>query len=215
MGISLTQNPGFASMELELCYDIDALKFVSYQDTGLIKKYGGDASDSFPAHSDNMSEGTIHFSWNNNADDNNSNKATGKIASVTFEVLGNAPVGKSSITVSHDGTLVAKMVPKSGTSGVYIPKALNYEAVDGSVTVTKASSYLVGDVNGNGVVNSADFTILSRYVSGWEGYAEKIKNMDAADINGNGKVNSADFTILSRYVSGWVGYDQYFVKKTK
>lgn len=70
----------------------------------------------------------------------------------------------------------------------------------------------LGDVNGDGVVNGSDAGILSRYTSGWLGYADKIKNMDAADINGDGKVNGADAGILARYVSGWKQYDKYFNK---
>ena len=69
---------------------------------------------------------------------------------------------------------------------------------------------LIGDVNGDGKVNGADAGLLSRYTSGWDGYGEKIKNMDAADNNGDGKVNGADSGILSRFTSGWEGYDKYF-----
>ena len=69
---------------------------------------------------------------------------------------------------------------------------------------------LIGDVNDDGKVNGADAGLLSRLTSGWDGYEEKIKNMDAADINGDGKVNGADSGILSRYTSGWDNYDKYF-----
>ena len=68
----------------------------------------------------------------------------------------------------------------------------------------------IGDVNGDGNVNGADAGLLSRYTSGWDGYASKIKDMKAADINGDGKVNGADSGILSRYTSGWDGYNKYF-----
>lgn len=67
-----------------------------------------------------------------------------------------------------------------------------------------------GDVNNDGVVNGADAGILSRYASGWAGYADKIKNWDAADINGDGIVNGADSGILARHTSGWTQYDKYF-----
>lgn len=71
-------------------------------------------------------------------------------------------------------------------------------------------SVLIGDVNGDGIVNGADAGLLNRYTSGWKGYGEKIKNMDAADINGDGVVNGADAGILARYTSGWKQYDKYF-----
>lgn len=69
---------------------------------------------------------------------------------------------------------------------------------------------MVGDVNGDGVVNGADAGLLGRFTSGWKGYEEKIKNPDAADINGDGIVNGADAGILARYTSGWKQYAKYF-----
>ena len=76
--------------------------------------------------------------------------------------------------------------------------------------VTEPKTVLIGDVNDDGKVNGADAGLLNRYTSGWEGYAEKIKNMDAADINRDGKVNGADSGLLNRYTSGWETVKKYF-----
>lgn len=78
--------------------------------------------------------------------------------------------------------------------------------------ITVPSATVIGDVNGDGQVNGADAGLLSRCASGWAGYADKIKNPDAADINRDGSVNGADAGILSRYVSGWNKYADYFNK---
>ena len=77
-------------------------------------------------------------------------------------------------------------------------------------TTVPAPVVLTGDVNGDNAVNGADAGVLSRYASGWTGYADKIKNIAAADINGDGNVNGADAGILSRYVSGWTQYARFF-----
>ena len=77
-------------------------------------------------------------------------------------------------------------------------------------TTEPAPAVMVGDVNGDNVVNGADAGVLNRYASGWAGYADKIKNMTAADINGDGKVNGADAGILARYTSGWKQYAKFF-----
>ena len=79
-----------------------------------------------------------------------------------------------------------------------------------SVFVVAAKPALTGDLNGDGKVNGADAGLLNRYTSGWEGYAEKIRNMDAADINRDGKVNGADSGLLNRYTSGWENVKKYF-----
>ncbi len=62
---------------------------------------------------------------------------------------------------------------------------------------------LMGDVNGDGVVNSKDTTMLRRCVAG--GYTIGNFRAEAADINGDGTVNSKDTTVLRRYVAG--GYN--------
>ena len=78
-------------------------------------------------------------------------------------------------------------------------------------TTEPAPAVMVGDVNGDDVVNGADAGILNRYTSGWKGYESKIKSMTAADINGDGNINGADAGILARYTSGWKQYDKFFV----
>lgn len=64
------------------------------------------------------------------------------------------------------------------------------------------SEVLLGDVNGNGKVNSVDTVLLARYL------AEQLELTDgqflAADVNGNGKVNSVDAVLLARYLANQI-----------
>ncbi len=71
-----------------------------------------------------------------------------------------------------------------------------------------ANVILIGDVDGSGSVTKDDATLLSQYLAGWEGCADKM-DMDAADVNRDGKVTKADAAILARYAAGWDGYDMY------
>ena len=131
-------------------------------------------------------------------------------------------------------------VPKSVTTigekafGYYIGEYYNNDldygtkemTVDGfniiGIQDSEASSYAAkdaltfspikhGDLNCDGKVNGADAGLLNRYISGWEGYENKIKSMQCADINGDGKVQGNDAGLLNRYCSGWTGYDSYIV----
>lgn len=67
---------------------------------------------------------------------------------------------------------------------------------DGSVTVG-ASNIVYGDANGDGIVNSIDATMVTRYS------LKSAKLSDEAlvrcDVNGDGAVNSIDATIITRY----------------
>lgn len=57
--------------------------------------------------------------------------------------------------------------------------------------------YDLGDIDGNGEVNSVDLGNLSRYLAGGE-----IKIVGDGDITGDGYVMSNDLAALRRYFSG-------------
>ena len=58
----------------------------------------------------------------------------------------------------------------------------------------------LGDVNGDGVVDSTDSTILSRYLAKWVScYIDPL----LSDMNQDGVINSADGVLLKRYLAGW------------
>ena len=108
---------------------------------------------------------------------------------------------------SFTATINGKAAKVSDTSGGKETIAW----IDYTFTAGSSGGTLVGDVNADGKVNGADSGILSRYTAGWDGYADKIKDMNAADINRDGKVNGADSGLLSRYTAGWTGYDKYII----
>ena len=64
------------------------------------------------------------------------------------------------------------------------------------------SSFLPGDINGNGTVNLEDVVALSQIVAGWEG----VTSVEAAlDPNGDGEMNLTDVVHLSQFVAQWEG----------
>ncbi len=61
------------------------------------------------------------------------------------------------------------------------------------------SAKVAGDVNGNGTVNRADYTLAAKYFSG-----EKVEiNTINTDVDANNIVNRADYTILAKYFAGY------------
>jgi len=61
----------------------------------------------------------------------------------------------------------------------------------------------LGDLNGDGVINSKDVTLLRRYLAG--GYSVTLTNELIADVNKDGVVNAKDVTILRRFLAGGYG----------
>ncbi|MBQ3178701.1 MAG: S8 family serine peptidase, partial [Clostridia bacterium] len=62
---------------------------------------------------------------------------------------------------------------------------------------------LIGDLNGDGVVDSADAKKLAEYFAGYRHEIDPV----AADVDIDGDVDRKDGMILSRYADGWDGYE--------
>ncbi len=68
--------------------------------------------------------------------------------------------------------------------------------------IDKETKYLSGDANADGVVNTVDAVILSRYLANWTGYADGIYDFNC-DINKDGFVTPIDVIILLRRLANW------------
>ena len=62
----------------------------------------------------------------------------------------------------------------------------------------------VGDLSGDGKIDSSDALYLRRAIAGWDGYE---LNFSAADINANEKMTVDDIMYLERHIAGWQGYE--------
>ena len=61
------------------------------------------------------------------------------------------------------------------------------------------TSYLKGDIDGDGKVNNLDAARLMQYIAGWD-----VVYIEAAlDTNDDGKVNNLDAARLMQYIAGW------------
>ena len=72
-------------------------------------------------------------------------------------------------------------------------------------------SYILGDANGDGVVDSIDATLIQRY----DAQMPVGDNFDAlaADVNGDGEVDILDVTLIQRYLAG-IGTNKYHIGET-
>lgn len=68
----------------------------------------------------------------------------------------------------------------------------------------KISSFVLGDVNCDNVVDETDAEILRKYIAKWKDISVDAM---AADINKDGVINIKDATILRRHIAGWEGYE--------
>lgn len=75
----------------------------------------------------------------------------------------------------------------------------DFSSVDSDMTVT-AQYLLLGDVDGNGITNITDATLIIRHIVGLEPlYGDALT---AANINGDANINMTDATVLIRAILG-------------
>ena len=110
-----------------------------------------------------------------------------------------ATVTLSTAVPTKDGaTFLGWATTANATTATYQPGA-TYSA-DADVTLYAVwSTYVLGDVTGDGKVNTKDLTRMQKYLSG-----SAEMNLDAGDVTGDGKVNTKDLTRLKKYLSGSV-----------
>ena len=184
--ISLKNNPGIASMYLELNFDTSKLQLVTVTDGGKL----GSA-----VHTDAYTSPYI-LNWANDTATENFTY-NGEVVVLTFNVLEGAELGETPITVSYNYD-----------NYDIIDKDMNpveFETVNGSVNIIDV---IIGDVNEDGRINQLDRVILTRYIAKWTEYPEGSINTIAADVNADGRINQLDRVILTRYIAKWTGYTE-------
>ena len=182
--ISLKNNPGIISAMLKLEYNNTYLELTNISDKGeLGASVFGNNKLAIP----------YKMNWNDDAGYENITY-NGTIATLTFRIKDDTPIGTYPIIISYDyGEIYnVDLAP------------VDFNVKNSSVVVL---DYISGDVNGDQTVNSIDRTILARYLTGWDGYTDASISYEAADLNGDGNVTSLDRTILARHLTGWDGYE--------
>ena len=76
-----------------------------------------------------------------------------------------------------------------GNNGIYLTAPLSF------TVTTQQTSILFGDVNNDGVVDSADLVLMLRFFA----QPGVVINLEAADVNGDGVIDSADLILLLRF----------------
>ena len=118
-------------------------------------------------------------------------------------VAANSPVslGTLSVTPLSAGAKTLAVTDATVTKEDATPYG-SVTAMNTSFTVGGASTVLKGDVNGNGIVNALDLTLLKRHLAG--SALLTGTQLDAADVNGSGSVNAVDLTLMTKYLAGLI-----------
>lgn len=183
--VALKNNPGIASAKLTLDFDTSALTLTKVTDAGNL---------GIQCHKPELTS-PYTLAWMNDTatEDFTFN---GAIVTLTFEIAEDAEIGDYAIDLSYD-------YENYDIWNVNVEK-VKFAVVDGVISVIDT---IIGDVNGDGSVNTLDRMALARYLANWEGYSAETIDMIAADVNNDGIVNTLDRMALARHLANWSGYE--------
>lgn len=202
--VGIANNPGFHALQCEIEYDETLLELVSIEG-----KIGRALTPDQMLGSDDLDHQFISsveeanfvyfgvYSTGNEVAPLAGDKIIGDvtIATLTFKMLatGNADVTVNCIaSVALDANYEEmEIIPTS--SGI------------GSVTIAEKPAYVLGDADGNGVVNMFDAIAIRRYLVNKEQYPLN-GGLEAADVDGKPSVTMFDAIAIRRYL---VNKEQY------
>lgn len=181
MAISIENNPGIAGAELVVSFD-ERLTLVSAE--------AGDAFSALTYVEPSYYRNPTIFVWDSEKL-NEEDIKDGIILELTFHT----PDGVEDdfpVTITYE-------------SGNVFDKDLNPMELTIDNGCITSISYLPGDADGNGRINTLDITSIRRYISDGRktdpnGYNVVI-NENAADVDANGRINTLDITMIRRYIS--------------
>jgi len=166
MILSLDENPGLNTLQLEIAYDTSALELVGVESTDALGQCAVNPNFASP----------YRITWVDPGTENNT--YTGNLAKFTFRPKGT--------TSAAEATVIATLV---SSYDVNLEKN-EFAPATGTITITGP---LKGDVDGNGSVNSDDAIYLLYHVLLGE---DRYPVNQSCDFSGNGSVDSDDAIYL-------------------
>lgn len=111
------------------------------------------------------------------------------------------------VTAVENGKLSFSVYPSTFKDGVIMVVAEGVTPDTGLAGIKAAIidvKYIMGDVNGDGVINSKDAVIFNQHLAGIEMMDSSV--LDAADINKDNAINSKDIVAMNQFLAGLVDY---------
>ena len=173
--IAMTNNPGIASIGLNVGYDSDIL---TVENITFNSEMGGTTQTS------QLTKNPVKLIWISSTSNFNGDA---NIATITFRVSGDITDNiASEVELSYDPDDIYNIAEDN----------IDCSVVNGIINVVAA---VPGDINGDTKVNNKDVTRLLQYLAQWDVFV----NAPTLDTNGDGKVNNKDVTRLMQYLAHW------------
>jgi len=173
--VVMTNNPGIASIGLNVGYDSDIL---TIENITFNSAMGGTTQTS------QLTKNPAKLIWISSTSNYNGDAT---VATITFRVNGDITDNvTTNVELTYDPDDIYNIAEDN----------IDCDIVNGVVNVVAA---VPGDINGDTKVNNKDVTRLLQYLAQWDVFV----NAHTLDTNGDGKVNNKDVTRLMQYLAHW------------
>lgn len=173
--VLIENNPSITALRISLAYSTTDLELLEINNGGVFEET--------ITHSQTLSS-PITISWySQSSQDCNNN---GVLATLKFRIKENASSSEISLSYDEDDVF------NSSFDNVY------FETQNGTVSVLE-QSYLLGDTNGDGIVNIRDVTAIQRHLVELEPLTGVY--LTAADSNCDGTLDISDATTLQMFLA--------------
>jgi hypothetical protein len=181
IAISVANNPGILGATLK----------ITFGSLTLVGASNGDAFDALTMTKPGAFASPCNFVWDGQELEAEDIK-DGAILNLQFKIPDDAKEGDEyPISVSYtSGDII---------DGNLVPVSVNI--ANGKVSVI---SFIPGDLNNDGFINTTDVILLRRHIAG--GYNQTIIEA-AADVNNDGIINTTDVILIRRYIAGGYGVE--------
>lgn len=173
--IALKNNPGVASIGLNITYDksVLSLEKITYN-----PEMGGTTQSS------KLTDSPATLLWVNSSAE--------FAKDVTFATL------KFRVSTTAKNNAISDIILSTNKENIYNfeEKNIDCQVVNGKVTV---ETVLAGDVNDDGNVNNKDVSRLMQYLAHWQVEVNEL----VLDCNGDGSINNKDVSRLMQYLAHW------------
>ena len=173
--IAMTNNPGIASIGLNVGYDSDVLT---------VEKITFNSAMGGTTQTSQLTKNPVKLIWISSTSNFNGDAA---VATITFRVNANITDSiATNVELTYDPDDIYNIAEDP----------IDCEVINGVVNVV---AVVPGDINGDTKVNNKDVTRLLQYLAQWDVFV----NAPALDTNGDSKVNNKDVTRLMQYLAHW------------
>ncbi len=179
--LTLTNNPGIASVGFEIAYDSTVFEYVDFNAEAIFPKSAVEINAT--------QSGALIVSIN----DAVNHTGDGVLLQLTFRVLSTAQPGTYALALDIDSA--------PGIYGMYNESYAELTCAVRSGVIT-VRNVIRGDVDGSGSLNRADLVKMARYFARYQD-AQDLDTL-AADTDGDGRLTRADLVKMARYFARYI-----------